>query len=104
MFLFLSFSLPSPLFLKKEKDLDEICYLRFVWLPYLCVGVCFDDFCNCRSIGETYNYDWQLITHPKDYSGEMEGKYSKSLKLSKVSLPPVICRAGVEVVIIFKNL
>ncbi|XP_024410321.1 dyslexia-associated protein KIAA0319-like protein homolog isoform X1 [Desmodus rotundus] len=35
--------------------------------------------------GETYNYDWQLITHPKDYSGEMEGKYSKSLKLSKLT-------------------
>ncbi|XP_054427926.1 dyslexia-associated protein KIAA0319-like protein homolog isoform X2 [Pteronotus mesoamericanus] len=35
--------------------------------------------------GETYNYDWQLITHPKDYSGEMEGKYSKILKLSKLT-------------------
>ncbi|XP_045404244.1 dyslexia-associated protein KIAA0319-like protein homolog [Lemur catta] len=35
--------------------------------------------------GETYTYDWQLITHPKDYSGEMEGKYSKILKLSKLT-------------------
>lgn len=35
--------------------------------------------------GETYTYDWQLITHPKDYSGEMEGKYSKVLKLSKLT-------------------
>uniref|UniRef100_A0A2K6GKH0 KIAA0319 like n=1 Tax=Propithecus coquereli TaxID=379532 RepID=A0A2K6GKH0_PROCO len=35
--------------------------------------------------GETYTYDWQLITHPKDYSGEMEGKYSQILKLSKLT-------------------
>lgn len=35
--------------------------------------------------GETYTYDWQLITHPKDYSGEMEGKHSKILKLSKLT-------------------
>jgi hypothetical protein len=54
----------------------------------LWVGVCFHDFCNCPSIGETYTYDWQLITHPKDYSGEMEGKHSKILKLSKVNFFP----------------
>ncbi|KAM6171936.1 dyslexia-associated protein KIAA0319-like protein homolog [Erethizon dorsatum] len=35
--------------------------------------------------GETYTYDWQLITHPKDYSGEMEGQHSQILKLSKLS-------------------
>nr|XP_058902819.1 dyslexia-associated protein KIAA0319-like protein homolog isoform X3 [Kogia breviceps] len=35
--------------------------------------------------GETYTYDWQLITHPKDYSGEMEGKHSRVLKLSKLT-------------------
>ncbi|XP_054577385.1 dyslexia-associated protein KIAA0319-like protein homolog [Eptesicus fuscus] len=35
--------------------------------------------------GETYTYDWQLITHPKDYSGEMEGKHSQILKLSKLT-------------------
>ncbi|XP_066125797.1 dyslexia-associated protein KIAA0319-like protein homolog isoform X1 [Saccopteryx bilineata] len=35
--------------------------------------------------GENYTYDWQLITHPKDYSGEMEGKYSQFLKLSKLT-------------------
>ncbi|XP_073089724.1 dyslexia-associated protein KIAA0319-like protein homolog isoform X3 [Manis javanica] len=35
--------------------------------------------------GETYTYDWQLITHPKDYSGEMEGKHSHLLKLSKLT-------------------
>ena len=72
-----------------------------MWLPSLCVGVCFHDFCNCPSIGETYTYDWQLITHPKDYSGEMEGKHSQILKLSKVNLPPLICRDGVEVLTIF---
>lgn len=27
-----------------------------------------------------------MITHPKDYSGEMEGKHSQTLKLSKVNL------------------
>lgn len=27
-----------------------------------------------------------MITHPKDYSGEMEGKHSQTLKLSKVKL------------------
>ncbi|KAK1880460.1 Dyslexia-associated protein KIAA0319-like protein, partial [Dissostichus eleginoides] len=31
----------------------------------------------------TYAFDWRLITHPKDYSGEMEGKQSRTLKLSK---------------------
>ncbi|XP_012577705.1 PREDICTED: dyslexia-associated protein KIAA0319-like protein homolog [Condylura cristata] len=35
--------------------------------------------------GEIYTYNWQLITHPKDYSGEMEGKYSQTLKLSKLT-------------------
>ncbi|XP_049630611.1 dyslexia-associated protein KIAA0319-like protein homolog [Suncus etruscus] len=35
--------------------------------------------------GENYTYNWQLITHPKDYSGEMEGKYSQLLKLSKLT-------------------
>ncbi|KAM8790030.1 dyslexia-associated protein KIAA0319-like protein homolog isoform 1-T5 [Rhynchonycteris naso] len=35
--------------------------------------------------GENYTYDWQLITHPKDYSGEMEGKYSQFLKLSQLT-------------------
>jgi len=36
--------------------------------------------------GTTYSYEWELITHPKDYSGEMEGKHSQILKLSKVEL------------------
>ncbi|XP_075709476.1 dyslexia-associated protein KIAA0319-like protein homolog [Rhinoderma darwinii] len=35
--------------------------------------------------GKVYTYDWQLITHPKDYSGEMEGKRSPSHKLSKLT-------------------
>uniref|UniRef100_A0A8C0BR03 KIAA0319 like n=1 Tax=Buteo japonicus TaxID=224669 RepID=A0A8C0BR03_9AVES len=29
---------------------------------------------------------WELITHPKDYSGEMEGKHSQTLKLSKLTV------------------
>ncbi|XP_006886496.1 PREDICTED: dyslexia-associated protein KIAA0319-like protein homolog [Elephantulus edwardii] len=37
------------------------------------------------SQGETYTYDWQLITHPKDYSGEMEGQQYQILKLSKLT-------------------
>ncbi|OCT94767.1 dyslexia-associated protein KIAA0319-like protein [Xenopus laevis] len=35
--------------------------------------------------GKTYTYDWRLITHPTDYSGEMEGKHSRELKLSKLT-------------------
>ncbi|KAM4044544.1 dyslexia-associated protein KIAA0319-like protein homolog isoform 1-T2 [Anomaloglossus baeobatrachus] len=35
--------------------------------------------------GKLYTYEWRLITHPKDYSGEMEGKHSQSLKLSKLT-------------------
>ncbi|XP_029418981.1 dyslexia-associated protein KIAA0319-like protein homolog isoform X2 [Nannospalax galili] len=35
--------------------------------------------------GETYTYAWQLITHPRDYSGEMERKHSQILKLSKLT-------------------
>lgn len=35
-------------------------------------------------LGTNYAFDWRLRTHPKDYSGEMEGKHSGTLKLSKV--------------------
>ncbi|XP_039596747.1 dyslexia-associated protein KIAA0319-like protein [Polypterus senegalus] len=35
--------------------------------------------------GMTYTFDWRLITHPKDYSGVMEGKHGKALKLSKLT-------------------
>ncbi|NXP50255.1 K319L protein, partial [Heliornis fulica] len=34
----------------------------------------------------TYSYEWELITHPKDYSGEMEGKHFQTLKLSKLTV------------------
>uniref|UniRef100_A0A8C0F590 KIAA0319 like n=1 Tax=Bubo bubo TaxID=30461 RepID=A0A8C0F590_BUBBB len=37
-------------------------------------------------LGTTYSYEWELITHPKDYSGEMEGKHSQTLKLSKLTV------------------
>uniref|UniRef100_A0A8C8RB52 KIAA0319 like n=1 Tax=Pelusios castaneus TaxID=367368 RepID=A0A8C8RB52_9SAUR len=36
--------------------------------------------------GTSYSYNWGLITHPKDYSGEMEGKHSQTLKLSKLTV------------------
>uniref|UniRef100_A0A4W3IPP3 KIAA0319 like n=1 Tax=Callorhinchus milii TaxID=7868 RepID=A0A4W3IPP3_CALMI len=36
--------------------------------------------------GTSYEYEWELITHLQDYSGEMEGKHSKTLKLSKLSV------------------
>ncbi|XP_054855230.1 dyslexia-associated protein KIAA0319-like protein homolog isoform X2 [Eublepharis macularius] len=36
--------------------------------------------------GNIYSYDWRLITHPTDYSGEMEGKHSQILKLSKLTV------------------
>lgn len=35
--------------------------------------------------GSSYTFEWRLITHPKDYSGEMEGKHSQTLKLSKLT-------------------
>ncbi|KAK7808868.1 hypothetical protein U0070_018790, partial [Myodes glareolus] len=35
--------------------------------------------------GETYTYSWQLITHPIDYSGEMERGHSQVLRLSKLT-------------------
>ncbi|XP_041068042.1 dyslexia-associated protein KIAA0319-like protein [Carcharodon carcharias] len=38
------------------------------------------------SKGSSYKYDWQLITHPQDYVGEMEGQHSKTLKLSRLSV------------------
>lgn len=38
------------------------------------------------SAGTNYAFDWRLITHPKDYSGEMEGKHSSTLKLSKLTV------------------
>ncbi|XP_041931959.1 dyslexia-associated protein KIAA0319-like protein isoform X2 [Alosa sapidissima] len=36
--------------------------------------------------GTSYTFDWRLKTHPKDYSGEMEGKRGKTLKLSKLTV------------------
>uniref|UniRef100_A0A8D2L528 KIAA0319 like n=1 Tax=Varanus komodoensis TaxID=61221 RepID=A0A8D2L528_VARKO len=36
--------------------------------------------------GTSYSYDWRLITHPTDYSGEMEGQHSRILKLSKLTV------------------
>uniref|UniRef100_A0AAY4CM88 PKD domain-containing protein n=1 Tax=Denticeps clupeoides TaxID=299321 RepID=A0AAY4CM88_9TELE len=36
--------------------------------------------------GTSYMFNWRLRTHPKDYSGEMEGKHSDMLKLSKLTV------------------
>ncbi|XP_034456020.1 dyslexia-associated protein KIAA0319-like protein isoform X2 [Hippoglossus hippoglossus] len=36
--------------------------------------------------GTDYAFEWRLITHPKDYSGEVEGKHSKTLQLSKLTV------------------
>ncbi|XP_044523996.1 dyslexia-associated protein KIAA0319-like protein homolog [Gracilinanus agilis] len=36
--------------------------------------------------GTIYSYEWKLITHPTNYSGEMEGQHSQVLKLSKLTL------------------
>uniref|UniRef100_A0A671LM11 Dyslexia-associated protein KIAA0319-like protein n=1 Tax=Sinocyclocheilus anshuiensis TaxID=1608454 RepID=A0A671LM11_9TELE len=36
--------------------------------------------------GANYAFNWRLRTHPKDYSGEMEGEHSKTLKLSKLTV------------------
>ncbi|XP_043848499.1 dyslexia-associated protein KIAA0319-like protein homolog isoform X2 [Dromiciops gliroides] len=35
--------------------------------------------------GESYSYEWKLITHLTNYSGEMEGQHSPFLKLSKLT-------------------
>lgn len=35
---------------------------------------------------KNYVFDWRLITHPKDYSGEKEGQHSGTLKLSKLTV------------------
>ncbi|KAJ3609007.1 hypothetical protein NHX12_023534 [Muraenolepis orangiensis] len=37
-------------------------------------------------LGTEYSFDWHLITPPKDYSGEMEGKHNKTLKLSGLTV------------------
>ncbi|XP_031730670.1 dyslexia-associated protein KIAA0319-like protein [Anarrhichthys ocellatus] len=36
--------------------------------------------------GTNYAFNWRLITHPKDYSGVMDGKHSQTLKLSKLTV------------------
>ncbi|NXL84182.1 K0319 protein, partial [Alectura lathami] len=33
-----------------------------------------------------YNYEWSLISHPADYGGEMEHRYTQTLKLSHLSV------------------
>ncbi|XP_048364046.1 dyslexia-associated protein KIAA0319 homolog isoform X2 [Sphaerodactylus townsendi] len=32
----------------------------------------------------SYSYEWSLISHPDDYDGEMQGKYTQTLKLSQL--------------------
>ncbi|OXB54445.1 hypothetical protein ASZ78_003580 [Callipepla squamata] len=34
----------------------------------------------------SYNYEWRLISHPTDYGGEMEHRYTRTLKLSHLSV------------------
>ncbi|XP_072184984.1 dyslexia-associated protein KIAA0319 homolog isoform X4 [Excalfactoria chinensis] len=34
----------------------------------------------------SYNYEWRLISHPADYGGEMERRYTQTLKLSHLSV------------------
>uniref|UniRef100_A0A8C9G5U9 KIAA0319 n=1 Tax=Pavo cristatus TaxID=9049 RepID=A0A8C9G5U9_PAVCR len=34
----------------------------------------------------SYNYEWRLISHPADYGGEMEHRYTRTLKLSHLSV------------------
>ncbi|XP_021241207.1 dyslexia-associated protein KIAA0319 homolog isoform X5 [Numida meleagris] len=34
----------------------------------------------------SYNYEWRLISHPADYGGEMERRYTRTLKLSHLSV------------------
>ncbi|XP_076865096.1 dyslexia-associated protein KIAA0319-like protein [Brachyhypopomus gauderio] len=36
--------------------------------------------------GTSYAFDWRLTTHTKEYSGEMEGQHSQTLKLSKLTV------------------
>lgn len=36
------------------------------------------------SSGSSYAFDWRLKTHPRNYTGEMEGQKGQTLKLSKV--------------------
>lgn len=40
-----------------------------------------------------YSYEWSLISHPADYGGEMEHRYTQTLKLSHVSELQVQARA-----------
>ncbi|XP_029298567.1 dyslexia-associated protein KIAA0319-like protein isoform X2 [Cottoperca gobio] len=37
-------------------------------------------------LGTNYVFDWRLITHPKDYSGQMEGQHTTTLELSKLTV------------------
>uniref|UniRef100_A0A8C5DUV3 PKD domain-containing protein n=1 Tax=Gouania willdenowi TaxID=441366 RepID=A0A8C5DUV3_GOUWI len=46
--------------------------------------------------GTNYAYDWRLITHPKDYSGEMEGKHSQTLKLSQLTVGLYVFEVAVD--------
>lgn len=34
----------------------------------------------------SYSYEWRLISHPADYGGEMERRYTRTLKLSHLSV------------------
>ncbi|KAH0617883.1 hypothetical protein JD844_016582 [Phrynosoma platyrhinos] len=48
------------------------------------------------SLSETaYNYEWSLISHPEDYGGEMEGRHTPTLKLSKLSVGSYIFQVTV---------
>lgn len=56
----------------------------FVFWAYLeCKPDCF--YTVLLLLETAYTYEWSLISHPADYSGEMEHRHSQTLKLSHVS-------------------
>uniref|UniRef100_A0A4W3IEJ5 KIAA0319 n=1 Tax=Callorhinchus milii TaxID=7868 RepID=A0A4W3IEJ5_CALMI len=42
-----------------------------------------------------YKYQWDLISHPEDYKGVMEGKYTETLKLTQLSEGLYVFRVAV---------
>ncbi|XP_069469725.1 dyslexia-associated protein KIAA0319 homolog isoform X4 [Ambystoma mexicanum] len=44
----------------------------------------------------SYNYEWNLISHPADYEGEMESKHSRTMKLSQLSAGLYVFKVAVS--------
>lgn len=73
--------------LTDSSDIKSVSNLEMILILIVCNSIQqFNIFLAAFYTGTNYAFDWRLITHPKDYSGVVEGKHSRTQKLSKVPI------------------